>query len=73
MPQLYWTIEKNFGSYVTAGKELTYLYLFSQDCQDRCKAEIKNVVGDRRPEAAHMQQLPYTMVCFSLRLHLVVI
>ena len=36
----------------------------SQECQNKCREEIKRVIGDSRPEVIHMQQLPYTMVSF---------
>jgi len=33
----------------------------NQDCQEKCRQEIKTALGDRRPEVADMAQLPYTM------------
>ena len=44
----------------------TLLHLTSnQKVQGKCREEIRRVIGDRRPEASHMQELPYTMATLT--------
>ena len=42
------------------------LCVYLQNDQEACRREINEVLGETRPEVAHMSSLPYTVVMLSL-------